>query len=224
MASGAGEVTGRTAVADRLVGLVLTEGSVSHRYTRSVALLSGVAATRNLADTVHHLCMLHGEYPGLVDIAAARGGNEAVEDWILHAVSAFAAERAYLARLAVAAGPIPSTPGQSESEAAIVGQRHAIEMLAESDRSGCALGASFGLAFDWGAIRPILDIAADRFGIPIAPWALPRDDETSRAATAAALAGMGIERAMWFGSQQLLVQHRGLWDLLEARAAARVTH
>jgi hypothetical protein len=31
-----------------------------------------------------------------------------------------------------------------------------------------------------------------------------------------------IERAILFGAQQLLVQHRGLWDLLEARAEARV--
>jgi hypothetical protein len=30
-----------------------------------------------------------------------------------------------------------------------------------------------------------------------------------------------FERAMSFGAQQLLAQHRGLWDLLEARKAAR---
>ena len=29
------------------------------------------------------------------------------------------------------------------------------------------------------------------------------------------------ERAMAFGARQLLAQHRGLWDLLEARASAR---
>jgi hypothetical protein len=29
------------------------------------------------------------------------------------------------------------------------------------------------------------------------------------------------ERAMQFGAQQLLLQHRGLWDLLEARRDAR---
>jgi len=31
-----------------------------------------------------------------------------------------------------------------------------------------------------------------------------------------------LERAIMFGVQQLLVQHRGLWDLLEARAEARI--
>ena len=29
------------------------------------------------------------------------------------------------------------------------------------------------------------------------------------------------DRAMLFGAQQILAQHRGLWDLLEARAIAR---
>jgi hypothetical protein len=29
------------------------------------------------------------------------------------------------------------------------------------------------------------------------------------------------ERAITFGAQQLLAQHRGLWSLLDARASAR---
>ena len=31
-----------------------------------------------------------------------------------------------------------------------------------------------------------------------------------------------VERAMLFGAQQLALQHRGLWDLLEARRQARL--
>ena len=31
----------------------------------------------------------------------------------------------------------------------------------------------------------------------------------------------GVERAMLFGAEQMLAQHRGLWHLLEARASAR---
>jgi hypothetical protein len=30
-----------------------------------------------------------------------------------------------------------------------------------------------------------------------------------------------MERAISFGAQQILAQHRGLWDLLEARQLAR---
>ena len=33
--------------------------------------------------------------------------------------------------------------------------------------------------------------------------------------------GPASERALGFGGEQLLLQHRGLFDLLEARAAAR---
>ena len=41
----------------------------------------------------------------------------------------------------------------------------------------------------------------------------PKSDEAQQA----------VERAVHFGARQLLGQHRGLWDLLSARAAARVT-
>ena len=34
-------------------------------------------------------------------------------------------------------------------------------------------------------------------------------------------AAPGVERALAFGAQQVLAQHRGLWALLESRAAAR---
>jgi hypothetical protein len=33
--------------------------------------------------------------------------------------------------------------------------------------------------------------------------------------------GPAMERAISFGAQQLFSQHRGLWDLLEARCVAR---
>jgi hypothetical protein len=33
-----------------------------------------------------------------------------------------------------------------------------------------------------------------------------------------------LQRAMAFGAQQVFAQHRGLWDLLEARASARDRH
>ena len=35
---------------------------------------------------------------------------------------------------------------------------------------------------------------------------------------------MSVERAMLFGAQQMYAQHRGLFDLLEARASARAHH
>ncbi|MEX6641314.1 hypothetical protein V2A36_33310, partial [Pseudomonas aeruginosa] len=79
--------------------------------------------------------------------------------------SGFADERTYLAHLTAAVGPLPSTPGQAESESALVGERHALEMLARSERRGCATGAVAALLYDWRAIRRVLDVAAERFGV-----------------------------------------------------------
>ena len=122
--------------------------------------------------------------------------------------------------LAAAAGPLPSTPGQADTEAALIASRHALEMLAKSERRGCATGAVAALVQDWATIRLLLDHAAARFGVEAAPAAFP-----SPRATAAQLATLGAtpasQRAVNFGAQQLLAQHRGMWDLLEARASAR---
>ena len=62
-----------------------------------------------------------------------------------------------------------------------------------------------------------IDQAARRFDLLPAPGNMPEplgdeeDDESS----------IGLARARGFGATQLLTQHRGLWDLLEARASAR---
>jgi hypothetical protein len=93
-------------------------------------------------------------------------------------------------------------------------------MLARSERNGCALGAAMAVVLDWGDVRVALDAAARRFGVEPPPYAL---------ADAAAIAGvadqfgaqLAAQRALLFGAEQILLQHRGLWDLLESRHAAR---
>ena len=80
--------------------------------------------------------------------------------------------------------------------------------------------AALALVLDWRPIRRVLDAAAQRFGIQVPPLDLPGLAETLTVASDAAETP-GIERAMAFGAQQLLVQHRGLWDLLESRESAR---
>jgi hypothetical protein len=198
--------------------LASVDGTATHAVPRS---LSGAnVAVRDLADAVHALCWLHGRHPGVVDRAAAHNHQPAAQDWLESAAAAFVGERTYLARLTAVAGPLPSTPGQAESEAAVAGQRHALEMLAQSDRTGCATGAAIAFVLDWAAIRVMLDAAARRFGIE--PPAADLPDEMETASLVSALAETpAIERAMAFGAQQILAQHRGLWDLLEARASAR---
>jgi hypothetical protein len=69
---------------------------------------------------------------------------------------------------------------------------------------------------DWHATRPMLDRAAVMLGIAAQPSALPGVAVT--VALADALSGnAGVERAMAFGSQQLLAQQKGLWHLIAAR-------
>nr|WP_295371349.1 hypothetical protein [uncultured Sphingosinicella sp.] len=203
-----------------LLTCVAERGSAAHPYAASEALLKSAHAARNLADAVHLICTLHGRHPGAVDHAANRSVEVAARQWLKEAVEEFTDQRALLARLAVAAGPIPSTPGAGDYQATVLGQRHAIEMLAQSERSGCALGAALALALDWATIHPILAAAAARFGVEAAPYALG-DAEVLRGVADEAAATPSVQRALLFGAEQIAVQHHGLWDLLEARQEAR---
>ena len=58
-----------------------------------------------------------------------------------------------------------------------------------------------------------LDIDAPRSGLPVASDTLALADTIGE--------NPAIQRAMAFGAEQILAQHRGLWNLLEAREAAR---
>ena len=198
--------------------LVASDGSHDHRYLQR--LQANAEPVRDLADAAHYLCILHGRHPGVIDHAARHAGMGVEQSWIEAAAEAFAAERAFLVRIVAAAGPLPSTPGHAESEAAAAAQRHALEMLAQSDRAGCAAGAALALAIDWIEIRKVLDTAAKRLSLTPPPPALPMMEETVTVVDAL-VREASVERAMLFGAQQLFAQHRGLWDLLEARASAR---
>ncbi|WP_404339345.1 DUF6975 family protein [Sphingomonas sp. MMS12-HWE2-04] len=198
--------------------LVATDGSTSHPWL--VKLADPTEPLRDLADAAHYICLLHGRHPGVIDHAMAQARMSLERDWIEAAAEAFVTERAYLVRVAAAAGPVPSTPGHAESEAAAQAQRHALDMLARSDRAGCATGAALALAIDWTMIRGVLDNAARRLGLATPPLSLPLAEETVTIVDALAREGT-MERAMLFGAQQVFAQHRGLWDLLEARASAR---
>lgn len=203
---------------DAVVRLAQADGIVAHPHLR--ALLDGRVQQRDLADAVHALCAVHGRQPGMIDAALARRAQDAAHDWLAVASAAFAGERAYLARLTAAVGPLPSTPGQAESESSFAGQRHALEMLARSDRGGCATGAVAALMLDWQPTRQMLDRAAERFGVTPPDDRLPLDANTARV-----VATLGdtpaCERAIVFGAQQLFAQHRGFWDLLDSRRTAR---
>ena len=213
---------GRTAVsvAEAHLARVAADGSSRHRHLTALLEASGLNSSRDLADCVHLLCGLHGSPPSLVELAYRNAEAGPARDWLARAAEAFERERAFLVRLTSAVGPVPSTPGAAETEATMNAQRNALEILATSERRGCALGAAAALVGDWWPIRRLLDRAASRAGLDSPAPALP-DESSILAAIDAASDTPASERALGFGSEQLLLQHRGLFDLLEARSEAR---
>ncbi|MET0360590.1 MAG: hypothetical protein ABW048_02455, partial [Sphingobium sp.] len=198
-------------------------GTAGHSYCQSAIARQPDGFVRkavDFADAVHHLSLLHGHVPGVIDHAATRIADNAARNWLLVAADGFARERLYLNAIVVAAGPLPSTAGQDQVTTIVAQQCRALDMLAQSDRRGCALGAAMALVLDWQAIRALLDGGAARLGIDPKASQLP-----TVADTVDVLAILETEhpigRAVQFGASQLLGQHRGIWDLLQARAQVR---
>jgi hypothetical protein len=202
------------------LALVADAGLAQHRHLAALLDGAGVHTGRDLADAVHLLCSLHGRHPGVIQLARAQGAEPAAKAWLATAADGFEAERLLVVKLTAAVGPMPSTPAAGATEAGLASQRHALEMLAGSERRGCALGAATALVRDWTTIRGLLDLAATRTGVE--PPAMMLSDPESVADVVARCADSAVaERAIRFGAEQLLLQHRALFDLLEARASAR---
>lgn len=196
------------------------EGCSRHSHLAALIDGSGQHSARDIADSVHLLCNVHGHHPGLIELALELSPEGPARQWLGRAADGFERERLYLVRLTAAVGPLPSTPGAAETEATLLAQRHALEILAKSERRGCALGAATALVSDWWPIRRLLDRAASRAGIESPAPSLP-DESSVVAIIEAECDSPASERALGFGGEQMLLQNRGLFDLLEARAIAR---
>ena len=207
-------------VAEAQLARVAGDGTARHSHLNALLEASGPYAASDLADAVHLLCSVHGRYPGLIEIALQRSPPGEAREWLDHAAESFERERLYLVRLTSAVGPLPSTPGSAETEASLLAARHALETRASSERKGCALGAATSLIGDWWPIRRLLDRASTRVGLECPAPSLP-DEASVVEVIGRASDTPASERALSFGGEQLLLQHRALFDLLEARAAAR---
>ncbi len=152
-------------VAEAQLARVAGDGCARHPHVQALIDGAGQHAGRDLADAVHLLCSLHGRHPGLIELALQHASDAPARTWLAQASEAFERERLYLVRLTSAVGPMPSTPGAAETEASLLAQRHALEILARSERRGCALGAAASLVGDWPPIRSLLDRAAARVGL-----------------------------------------------------------
>lgn len=209
-----------SAVAEAHAARLSAAGSMTHAHAADLAGPLAPYRARDLDDFVHLLCAIYGRQPTVVELALGSAPPAPVRAWLEMAAAAFERERLYLVRLTAAVGPIPSTPGALETEAALLAQRHALETLARSERGGCAVGAATALVADWAELRPLLDKVAVRVGVDVPPCALPSEVQIFDALEAAATS-VAAERAIRFGSEQLLLQQRALFDLLEARSEAR---
>ena len=210
-------------VAEAHFARVNDHGCVRHPHLQALIEGSGPHSGRDLADAVHLLCSLHGRHPGLIELASNSSPDQGAREWFARASEAFERERLCLVRLTSAVGPMPSTPGAAETEASLLAQRHALEILASSERHGCALGAATALVGDWWPIRRLLDRAATRAGIDSPAPSLP--DEASLVEVVEAVSeSPASARGLAFGGEQLLLQHRALFDLLEARSSARADY
>lgn len=207
-------------VAEAQLARVAGEGCARHPHLNALLDGTGPHSGRDLADAVHLLCSIHGRYPGLIELALQRCPTGETQDWLARASDSFERERLYLVRLTASVGPMPSTPGAAESESSLVAARHALETLAMSERNGCALGAATALVGDWWPIRRLLDRVASRAGTEVPAPSLP-DEASVIEVIDRATENPASARALAFGGEQLLLQHRALLDLLEARAEAR---
>tara|TARA_R110000824_G_scaffold31356_1_gene102217 strand:+ start:441 stop:1100 length:660 start_codon:yes stop_codon:yes gene_type:complete len=197
-------------------------GSDTTPYVRIIAEDFSILSGADIADIAHFLCVLHGRHPGVIDRAATKTADDAAREWLIQATDGFAAERSFLTKLTVAAGPISGVSADDQSNASVFGQRKALDMLSQSDRNGCAVGAAIALVSDWHSIRKILERIALRVGVEARSSTLPN------VATTSVLKDQlsefpAVERALNFGAEQLLNQHRGLWQLLEARRNLRLS-
>jgi len=207
-------------VAEAQLARVAGDGCARHSHLNKLLEAAGPHSGRDLADAVHLLCSLHGRYPGLIEIALQRCSSGEGGSWLNRASEAFERERLYLVRLTSGVGPMPSTPAAAQTESSLVAARRALETLAVSERGGCALGAATALVGDWWPIRRLLDHVALRVGVEAPAPSLP-DEVSIIEVIGRAADNPASSRALAFGGEQLLLQHRALFDLLEARAEAR---
>lgn len=172
-----------------------------------------------LADIGHFMNVLFGRHPGVIDHAGQKIVDQEARLWLTQASDAFALERVFLNRLAIATGPIHRQNGQDRVNALIEGQSRSMELLATSDRVGCAAGAAMAFALDWQRSRPLLDQVSMIAGIEAPLCLLPKAEATAHLARALAHKP-AARRAMAFGSTQMLAQMRGLWQIIAARHCA----
>ena len=201
---------GSLAVVTPLV-MFLTDGQNRPQLRTSVK----TARAALMADISHFMHILHGRHPGVIEYAS-QNADSAAQAWLIKAMDGMLAERIYLNKLTVTAGPIRRLPGQDKISLLVESQAKNFQMLASSDRHGCSSGAAIAFVLDWHQTRPLLDIVSREMGLMPTSLALPSVLECQQIADKLNH-DAGYRRAMAFGADQTLAQQRGLWQLIVAR-------
>ncbi len=176
-----------------------------------------------LADIAHFMAISHGRHPGVVDHAADKMADQSARSWVVAATQGFAVERDLLNRMIVAAGPIRRHPDQDKITALLASQARSFELLATSERTGCAAGAAIAFVLDWQFTRPLLERTALALGVEPSQCTLPQAEDCTQLVANLACSP-AIERAINFGSAQILGQQSGLWKLVAARHSTFSLH
>jgi hypothetical protein len=172
-----------------------------------------------LCDIAHFMAISHGRHPGVVDHAADKMADPDARAWVVQATEGFAKERNLLNQMIVAAGPIHRHADQDKVTALLAAQARSFQLLATSERKGCAAGAAIAFVLDWQMTRPLLEKTAIALGVEAPVSALPSETDSINLANALTASPI-LERAMSFGASQILAQQSGLWKLVAARHQA----
>lgn len=203
---------------DQLENIFQSRSCQNHPFIVELAANPQLYARTTFADVLHHLGLLYGTRPNFFDIIEVYTPVE-LRDWLTLARDSFAYERSLVTKLVVAAGPPPARIGQTRVSTAVDSARHALLTLAGSERLGCALGAAGALVLDWAAVGHLLrQIAATLDIEAIQPaYTKPSVTDCYNMLEIAATLPAG-ERAVLFGFQALLSQHRAFWDIVASRS------
>jgi len=174
----------------------------------------------DVADIAHILTIVHGSLPTVFELASAHAPSGHLRELLFAASESFQAWRRFLALLTSKAGPAPSCLNDDVHMVSLVQLKHAIQLLASSERRGCAVGAATAMLADWHLTIPPLLSCASRFGIG---HHLPSPPQVNEIIA-------GIEqtepttselRAMTFGASQFYHMDDEIFLHLRARRQAR---
>ena len=221
MASVSVDSAGRARSGELLLGCVAEHGTASHAYfgERGAAQGAEAAATSPTRSISCARCTAATRASSIMPRLARV--EPAARAWLIAAAEAMAAERHYLDPALGRRRRDPLDTGRrlqrNRDPGAARRARHPGPVRPQGHRArrGARLRRRLGSDPRSCSTPPRRGSASSRRASTLGERAILKAVADEAGATAAG------QRALLFGAEQLALQHRGLWDLLEARAVAR---